>query len=135
MLEHVFDSPALFDIAEKYWPGPVTVVTKARPDSTLAKGVLAEDGTVAFRITEHPLAGALAKALGGPLVSTSANIAAHESPYDIKDVLAMFENEDEQPDIVIDAGKLPYKLPSTIVKIRENGTIEILREGATILFN
>ncbi|KKS53086.1 MAG: Sua5/YciO/YrdC/YwlC family protein [Candidatus Magasanikbacteria bacterium GW2011_GWD2_43_18] len=134
MLEHVFDSRTLFEIEEKYWPGPLTVVTKARPDSSLAKGVMAEDGTVAFRITEHPIAKALCKAIDGPIVSTSANIAAHESPYDIKDVLAMFEHEAIQPDIVINAGRLPHESPSTIVRIHEDGTLEVLREGEIMLF-
>ncbi|PIR75945.1 MAG: threonylcarbamoyl-AMP synthase [Candidatus Magasanikbacteria bacterium CG_4_9_14_0_2_um_filter_42_11] len=135
MLEHVFDSRTLFEIEEKYWPGPLTVVTKARPDSTLAKGVIAEDGTVAFRITEHPIAKALCKAIDGPLVSTSANISTHESPYDIKDVLAMFEHQLVQPDIVIDGGKLPHESPSTIVRIHEDGTLEVLREGELVLFS
>jgi len=133
MLEHVFDSRALFDIEEKYWPGPLTVVTKVRPDSNLAKGVIAEDGTIAFRVTEHPIAAALCEALNGPLVSTSANIAAQASPYDIQDVLAMFQDELIQPDVIIDAGKLPHQSPSTIVRIHEDGTLEVLREGAIII--
>jgi len=133
MLEHVFDSETLFEIEEKYWPGPLTVVTKVRLDSTLAKGVIAEDGTVAFRITEHPIAVALCQAINGPLVSTSANISTHESPYDIKNVLAMFDHELVQPDIVIDGGKLSHESPSTIVRIHEDGTLEVLREGEIIL--
>ncbi len=133
MLEHIFDSRALFEIEEKYWPGPLTVVTNARPDSTLAKGVIADDGTVAFRITEHPLAVALCKAIDGPLVSTSANISAHESPYDSTDVIAMFAHEAVQPDIIIDGGRLPYESPSTIVRIHEDGTLEVLREGEMIV--
>ncbi len=133
MLEHVIDSPILFELEEKYWPGPLTVVTRARPDSDLAKGVIAEDGTIAFRITDHPIAAALCEAIDGPIVSTSANIAAHKSPYDIADVLAMFGEEVVQPDIVIDAGTLPEKSPSTVIRINNNGTIEVLREGEIII--
>ncbi len=129
MLEHVIDSPKLFELEEKYWPGPLTVVTRARPDSNLAKGVIAEDGTIAFRVTDHPVASALCEAIDGPIVSTSANIAAHKSPYDIADVLAMFGEEIIQPDMVIDAGVLPERSPSTIVRINIDGTIEVLREG------
>lgn len=133
MLEHVFDSPTLFELEEKYWPGPLTVVTRARSDSNLAKGVIAEDGTVAFRITDHPIASAICQAIDGPIVSTSANIAAHKSPYDIGDVLAMFGEEVVQPDIVIDAGVLPDRSPSTIVRINIDGTIEVLREGDIVI--
>ena len=119
----------LFELEEKYWPGPLTVVTRIRPDSNLAKGVIAEDGTIAFRITDHPIASALCEAIDGPIVSTSANIAAHKSPYDIGDVLAMFENEIIQPDIVIDAGTLLDRSPSTIVRINIDSTLTTLREG------
>ncbi len=132
MLEHVFDSPLLFELEEKYWPGPLTVVTKVRPDSNLAKGVIHEDGTIAFRITEHPVAAELCRAIDGPLVSTSANIAAAASPYDIGEVLLMFNDQYIQPDIIIDAGPLPHKSPSTVIRIN-NGTIEILREGEIII--
>ena len=100
---------------------------------TLLVKNIADDGTVAFRITEHPLAVALCKAIDGPLVSTSANISAHESPYDIKDVVAMFAHEAVQPDIIIDGGKLPHESPSTIVRIHEDGTLEVLREGEMIV--
>jgi len=129
MLDHIIESPVLFELAEKYWPGPLTVVVRARPDSPLAKGVIAEDGTVAFRITEHPIAAALCEALDGPIVSTSANIAAQASPYDIADVLDMFQGESLQPDSIIDAGILPDRSPSTVVRINMDGTIDVLREG------
>ena len=133
MLEHVHSSPTLFELEEKYWPGPLTVVAHARPDSNLAKGVIAEDGTVAFRITEHPISSALCEAIDGPIVSTSANIAAQKSPYDIGEVLGMLQEEIIQPDSIIDAGALPHKAPSTIVKILENGTLQVLREGEIVI--
>jgi L-threonylcarbamoyladenylate synthase len=52
------------------WPGPVTwivPVTKKMPDW------LVRDGTVAVRVSAHPLAAALCRAFGGAIVSTSAN--------------------------------------------------------------
>jgi len=132
MLEYVYDSPLLFELEKKYWPGPLTVVTQARGDLLLAEGVIASDGTVAFRITEHPVAAALSKELDRPIVSTSANITAHKSPYDIAEVLSVFEGQDVQPDIVIDAGSLTHELPSTIVRIKK-GTMEVLREGEIVI--
>lgn len=133
MLEHVFESRTLFELAEKYWPGPLTVVVSARPDSPLARGVIAKNGTIAFRITEHPIASLLARSLGGPLVSTSANISAQASPYDIREVRAMFDGQQYQPDSIIDGGALPHELPSTIVRIREDESLEVIREGKIVL--
>lgn len=53
-------------------------VTCLIPDNGLAsRWVLGDNRTLAVRVTEHPLAGALARALGGPLVSTSANPHGH----------------------------------------------------------
>ena len=108
-------NPMLEELAEKYWPGPLTVVAKVIDPNMLAKGTIAKDGTAAFRVTSHPVARQMAESLGKPLVSTSANIASMDSPYDIEEVKQMFANAKLQPDIVIDAGVLPDDLPSTIV--------------------
>ena len=76
MTDFVVWNKALQELADKYWPGPLTVVVKTRQDSGLAKGVVANDGTIAFRITSHPLAAELSEKLGRPLVSTSANLSS-----------------------------------------------------------
>lgn len=131
MLDYVEWTEELEAISSRYWPGALTVVVSARRDTGLPPGVLAPDGTIAFRITAHPLVAAIVQELGAPLVSTSANIASHESPYDIAAVLSMFREQDAQPDIIIDGGALPERSPSTIVKLTDDGA-EILRQGAVI---
>lgn len=55
------------------WPGPVTWVLPAA--SGLPAWLTANRGTIALRVTAHPVAAALCRAFGGPLVSTSANRA------------------------------------------------------------
>jgi len=132
MVEYVSWSKKLYELSDKYWPGPLTVVVSAREDCNLAKGVLAGDGTVAFRITNHLLAGELSEKLGGPLVSTSANITAQESSYDVENVIKIFEEEEFRPDIIIDAGELPHRSPSTIIKV-EGDIVEVLRQGELIV--
>lgn len=120
----------LQSVAERYWPGPLTVVAKKFEDVDFPQGVVAPDGTVAFRVTAHPIAAGLCEAIGGPIVSTSANIQAGATPYDVKDVIAMFEHNQHQPDIIIDAGVLTERAPSTIVAVRENGQgVDVLRQG------
>ncbi|TAN46999.1 MAG: tRNA threonylcarbamoyladenosine biosynthesis protein RimN [Methylococcaceae bacterium] len=52
------------------WPGPVTWVV---PASSRLPSWLGVDGTIAVRVTAHPLSAALCRAFGGPLISTSAN--------------------------------------------------------------
>jgi L-threonylcarbamoyladenylate synthase len=63
--------PDLEAAARADWPGPVTWVLPAAPatPSWLTGG----RPTLAVRVTAHPLAAALCRAFGGPLVSTSAN--------------------------------------------------------------
>ena len=125
-------TPTLQNIADKYWPGALTVVVKVKDKNVFPPGVVNEDGTMAFRVTDHPLASKISKKLNSPLVSTSANIASLESPYDIEAVLHMFEYEDIQPDIIIDGGNLQHRSPSTIVKVvGEN--VEVLRQGEVVL--
>lgn len=54
------------------WPGPVTWLLPARSAPVWLRG---RHATLAVRITAHPLAAALCRAWGGPLVSTSANLS------------------------------------------------------------
>jgi len=53
------------------WPGPVTWVFRARQAAPAS--LLADDGSIAVRVTAHPVAAALCRLAGAPLVSTSAN--------------------------------------------------------------
>lgn len=126
-------TPMLDDLAHKYWPGPLTIVAKLKSaDNDLAAGVIGENNTLAFRVTDHYFAHDLVKQLNLPLVSTSANIAAQSNPYEIENVLKMFGDKNNQPDIVIDGGSLPYRNPSTIVQVADE-KIEILRQGELVV--
>ena len=132
MMDYIEWSPKLQELSDKYWPGPLTVVAPIKFQNDLAPGVIAQDNTIAFRVTDHPLAHELSEKLGRPIVSTSANIAAAANPYEIEDVIEMFANENDQPDIIIDGGILPHHLPSTIVKIKGEEVV-VLRQGELII--
>ncbi len=56
------------------WPGPVTWLAPARRTPVWLRGA---HNSLAVRVTAHPLAAALCRAWGGPLVSTSANSGGH----------------------------------------------------------
>jgi len=104
-------------LAERFWPGPLTLVVPAWPG--LPSEVLAADGTVAVRPPLHPMAQALVRAVG-PITSTSANPAGAPPPRRPSDVTLPV-------DAVIDVGPLPPSPASTIVRA---DTGELLREGA-----
>ena len=132
-MEYLEWGPQLDEIASRYWPGPLTVVGGVRLSEfgvrNLANGVVAPDGTIAVRVTAHPVAAELARALGRPLISTSANISGREPSYSADDIIKMFEGRENQPDILIDCGVLFQNPPTTIVSI-VGGEIEVLRKGS-----
>jgi len=132
LAEFVEWTPSMSAIADRYWPGPLTVVTPTKRGIVLPAGVVAEDGTMAFRITDHHIAEALSRGIGKPLVSTSANISSKKSPYDIGTVLQMFKGNEFEPDIIIDAGVLPHRSPSTIVRVIGEH-VEVLRQGELVI--
>lgn len=128
-MEYIDWNETLETIASKYWPGPLTVVVEDMGKGNFPQGVRGNDGTIAFRISSHPFVQEITKAFGGPLVSTSANVAGEENPYTAEDIQSRFLKEDVQPDIIVDAGTLPPSPPSTVVKI-ENGQLIVLRQGS-----
>jgi tRNA A37 threonylcarbamoyladenosine synthetase subunit TsaC/SUA5/YrdC len=74
----------------------------------------------------------LAATLGEPIPATGANPAGDKSggydSYSAKDIVDQFSNKKYKPDIIINAGRLPKRKPSTLVKIEGSG-VEILRVG------
>jgi len=70
------------------WPGPVTWLWPAKPAVTsLLRGMHA---TIAVRVTAHPLAAALCREFGGPLVSTSANLSGKAPTCTAEEVRSQF---------------------------------------------
>lgn len=112
-------------LAEQYWPGPLTLVLpyNVRPDNQW----LPID-SLALRISSHPLAYEMAKIAARPIISTSANIAGMGSVYSIAELLKQLAERGSKPDLIIDAGSLPTVPASTIVKVIDD-KIEIIRQG------
>ena len=108
-------------------PGPITVVSQSRKkvDSRLE----AESGTLGIRIPDYPLILKLIATFGKPITSTSANISGGKVPYSISDVLARLpKRKKELIDLIIDAGKLPYRPPSSVIDTTLNEPT-LLRQG------
>ena len=110
-------------LALKYWPGPLTLVLPFK----YSKWQGQSDDYLALRVSSHPFASDLVCIFGRPIVSTSANISESGDSYDPEKIKEQFIKEKFKPDLFINAGQLPVRAPSTIVKF--NGETKILRQG------
>ena len=119
----VLEGPAA-RLAAAFWPGPLTLVLPARPG--LAAEVTAGTGTVGVRVPSSEVARTLAAHAGGPLVSTSANLAGEEPVVRAADLAPALR---ARLDAVLDGGATPGGLPSTVATFQE-GALRVLRAGA-----
>ncbi len=123
--EAVLPAPALL-LAEKFWPGPLTLVVPAAMGGSVCELARAGLASVALRIPAHPGALALLKAFGGPVAAPSANISGRVSPVTAAHVA---EDLGGRVDLILDGGRATAGLESTIVSfIGERPAL--LRPGA-----
>ena len=123
----------LKQLAQKYWPGPLTVVGHYKLKIINYKlHTLASDHTLALRVTADPWLQQLTTALGRPLVATSANHAGQPALYDSATIKDVFSTLDTQPDILVDGGVLPANPATTLVSVVSNKS-NILRQGEIVL--
>lgn len=119
-------------LAKKFWPGPLTLVLALVSRQKYLSTLASNGSFIGLRYPDNQLALDLAMSFGKPIPATSANPSAHLSggrdSYSGRQVFSQFSKQKYKPDIIIDAGTLPHRKPSTFVKI--NGDrIEILRKG------
>jgi L-threonylcarbamoyladenylate synthase len=105
-------SPLTWKLAERYWPGPLTLVLRKR--ACVPAEVTAGLHTVAVRVPAHPIARALLEATGLPLAAPSANLFGRPSPTRGEHVL---QDLDGRIDAVVDGGSATVGVESTIVDI------------------
>jgi tRNA threonylcarbamoyl adenosine modification protein (Sua5/YciO/YrdC/YwlC family) len=118
-------SQAAFRLARRLFPGPYTLVLPASrevPRTVLLK----KRRQVGIRIPEHPIALALVRALGRPLLTSSAippggDGTALSDPDDVLDHFGRFV------DIVVDGGVTSAE-PSTVLEVTDDEVV-VLREG------
>jgi len=118
------DPPALFfKLAEKFWPGPLTLVVPASRQIPLK--VTGNTGKVGLRWPRSPLAMALIEAAARPLTGTSANLAEHPACQTADEVEKQVGG---RLPLILDAGAAHGGLASTVVELAgERG--RILRSG------
>lgn len=115
------------NLYENFLPGPITVVSKGK--HTVARGVESETGTLGVRIPDYELVRDIVKKIGKPITATSANASYKKKPYSIEDILNnISEKQKNLIDLIIDAGVLPKREPSTVVDTTGDEEI-VLRQG------
>jgi L-threonylcarbamoyladenylate synthase len=108
-------------LAQRFWPGPLTLVVPRHPS---LPANLSNLPTIGVRMPNHPVALALMRR-SGPLAVTSANRSGGENACTAHEVLAQLDGRIE---LILDGGQTPGGLPSTVVDCT-GAELTILRQG------
>jgi L-threonylcarbamoyladenylate synthase len=110
----------------RFWPGPVTIAFPAREG--LSRYVTS-GGRVAVRVPGESFGLSLVRSAGFPVTATSANLSGAPPASDAEAVGDMFPGG---IDLLVDGGKTPGGLPSTVLDV-SRGAVDILRHGAAVI--
>ncbi|MCJ8191989.1 L-threonylcarbamoyladenylate synthase [Sphingomicrobium aestuariivivum] len=135
LITHVFDLEAaeklaVFndearELAEMYWPGPLTLVLPRREEAGIADVVTAGLPTIAIRVPAHPVMRALLHRYGKPLAAPSANASGRISPTQAAHVAASLAGRIR---LILDGGPCEQGIESTIIAATGDG-LRLLRRG------
>lgn len=114
-------TPAAQKMAQKFWPGPLTLVVNRHPRLPTAVSALP---TVGVRQPDHPVMRQLLE-LTGPLAVTSANRSGEPNTLTAQEVLAQLDGRIE---LILDGGRVNGGVPSTVVDVTGSEPV-ILRTG------
>ena len=127
--EHLADTlPDEFHIlAEKFWPGPLTIIVKAAPRLPLK--VTANTGNIAVRVPQAEIPLQIIRAEGLPITGTSANLHGARECTTAEGVRQQLQ---ERVPLIVDGGPSPRDTYTTIVNLAEKGhkKYKIMRVGA-----
>lgn len=116
--------PVAIDLLESI-DTPLTIIY---PESkNLAKNVVANDHSIAIRITTNEFCRRMIAEFGKPIVSTSANLAGERSPLVFSQIHETIRNG---VDYVVNLyhRKISESRPSTIIKLEVNGEFRVIRD-------
>lgn len=118
-------TPAARMLANRFWPGGLTLVLQQEPGARLPDFLTGAAATIGVRLPAHACPRALAEAVG-PLPVTSANRSGQPDALDAAGVLAQLGRN---IDLVLDGGAVGGGVPSTVVDCSAD-VPRILRTGA-----
>jgi L-threonylcarbamoyladenylate synthase len=127
--QHVQASAIAAQLADTFWPGPLTLVLPRRATCPVALLAAAGLETLAVRVPAHPVAQRLITALGRPIAAPSANRSGGISPTTAAHVLAQLNNRIAA---VIDSGPCRVGLESTVLDLSGPAPL-LLRPGGVSL--
>jgi L-threonylcarbamoyladenylate synthase len=114
------------ELATRFWPGPLTLVLKRRPDTPISELVTAGLDSIAIRVPAHPVARALLNAADRPIAAPSANRSGRISATT---AIHVAQELGEAVDLILAQGRSRLGLESTIVDL-SGPTATLLRPGA-----
>jgi len=117
-------SPLFLDLARAFWPGPLTLIVRARP--LFPPAMLGPGGSLAMRVPGTNWLRGFLRMLGAPVTATSANPSGGPEISRPEDIIALFRGNVE---IIVDGGPTPGGLPSTIVDLT-SARPRLVRTGA-----
>lgn len=117
--------PLSTELAERHWPGPLTIVAPLKADSPIASLVTAGLPTIGVRVPGHRAIQALLQAVGHPLAAPSANASGSISPTRAEHVERSLGG---RIPLILDDGACPRGIESTIVA-ETGGELRLLRRG------
>lgn len=120
-----FVSPELLKLANEFWPGPLSILVKAREE--LPSAVKDSRGYTSVRWTEHPYAAELCLKAHTPLIATSANMSGKPGTGVVREL-------DKVLTIMVEGVYNPVPgpkggEPSTVVEPLKGGRVKIFRDG------
>lgn len=104
----VSPSMAALKLARRFWPGPLTLIMSKHPS---LPDVLSPQPTIGIRVPNHKVALTILR-LTGPLAVTSANLSGKNNTNTAQEA---FEQLEGRVHLIIDGGKSPGGVPSTVV--------------------
>jgi L-threonylcarbamoyladenylate synthase len=108
-------------IAEKFWPGQLTLIF---PTTDLGKVISGGRTNIGVRIPNNEFMLKMLEVLNSPVFTTSVNISNKKSAKDIKETLIF----DDIVDIIVDGGKCKYSFESTVIDMVQYPYV-VIRKG------
>lgn len=105
---------AAYKLMEAYWPGPLTLILRAK-----------SEGTIGVRFPDHAVTRAIISRTGVPCVAPSANKSGRPAPVTCEEALS---DLDGLVDAAVDCGRTAYGRESTIVDLTGE-PLQVVREG------
>jgi L-threonylcarbamoyladenylate synthase len=122
--DYTYTNEVYYRLADKFMPGPLTVVMRAK--DSVPKETRGGLTTVAVRCPSNIIARKLIELTGRPIAAPSANLSGSPSPTSASHVIDDMQGRIE---MIIDGGECEIGLESTIVKIEDDGSLMLLRPG------